>query len=167
VTLRHALLVLALPALLQGCASRGTRVAKREEGRYQTGAPRTDGWQRVKPGGADKAWWNATLDATIYADSNCGARFQDDKLSTLADHLFYGLTSLEEVMKETFALDDRDAVLEIKKGRLDGVWVQVGAVVLNKGSCTYDFVYVSTPESYAKGDADFRAVYQGFHRESK
>ena len=161
-----ASLWLPVGALLLGaCAGRGQALARRSEGHYATGAPRTEGWQAVPPGGADQAWWNGALGASIYTDSNCGSRFEDGKLSTLADRLFLGLTSTEVVMEETFALDGRDAVLKVQKGRLDGVWVQVGAVVINKDRCTFDMVYVASPERWAQGDADFRAVYQGFRKE--
>ena len=161
---RSSLLVVAL-LVLGACASRSVRTARKMEGRYLTGSPRSDGWQKVSPGGADRAWWNPALGATIYTDSNCGARFEDGKLSSLADHLFFGLTSAEVLMKETFNLNGRDAVLSVARGRLDGVWVQVGAVVLNKDACTYDLLYVSSPERYAEGDPDFRAVFLGFRQE--
>lgn len=151
-----------LALLLGGCAGRGRVLARRSEGHYATGSPRSEGWQPVPAGGADQAWWNGALGGSIYTDSNCGSRFEDGKLSTLADRLFQGLTSTEEVMEETFQLDARDAMLVVRKGRLDGVWIQVGAVVVNKDRCTYDMVYVASPERWAAGDADFRAVYMGF-----
>ena len=47
-------------------------------------------------------------------------------------------------------------------GTLDGVPVQVGAVVINRGACTYDFVYIASPERFAAGWEGFERVLAGF-----
>ena len=73
-----ALCLIVLP--LVGCAG---RQASRLEGRYTLGDP-GDGWRSVRPGGADFAWYNESLRATLYGDSNCADRYEDGPLRDLA-----------------------------------------------------------------------------------
>lgn len=149
--------LLLMLALLAGCAGHSGR---RLEGHYSLGDPGA-GWRAVRPGSADKAWYNADLSASIYADSNCGARYDDAPLSRLIDSLALGVVG-ETVREEPRTLDGREALLRVFDGRLDGVAVRVGALALKKDRCVYDVVYIAPPTKFDAGEAAFEAVVSDF-----
>jgi hypothetical protein len=155
--------LLALAALATvGCTPRNVRLARRLEGRYTTGAPDERDWMWVDPGGADRAWFNGQLRATIYTDSNCGPRFLDGHPQLLLRHLMYGLDQATELRDEPYPVAGRTGRLCVQRGTLDGIEVQVGAVVFNRGACTYDMVYIANPERFEQGWPIFEGVVQGF-----
>jgi len=151
-------------ALLLGCASKqgagGSRLGK-SEGRYALGKP-GKGWSRVSPGGADKAWFNDDLAATIYFDSNCKARFEDKTLDALITHLTFGMAQGEPLKEQTMELDGREALMRVYGGEIDGVSVQIAATVMKKNSCIYDGLYISSPRSFDAGLSSFEQVISGF-----
>lgn len=141
-------------AFLAGCAARRNAAL---EGNYQLSDPGLD-WQRVDPGGADFAWFNRALGATIYSDSNCGKRFEDRPLSDLATSLVTGIGTGPPTRDASFTLDGRDAWVGVVPGQLDGITVQLGVGVLKKDGCTYDVLYVADPMRFDVGYAAFEAV---------
>lgn len=149
------LLVLAL----SGCAA--GRKAARSEGRYDTGDPGL-GWSRVPAGGADRAWYNAELGSTIYADSNCQSRFDDRPLASLADSMAFGMVMGEPLREEARAIDGREGLVRVVDGRLDGVDFRLGLAVLKKDSCVYDLTLVAPPSTFDQGWEGFQAVVDGF-----
>ena len=124
-------------ALAIGCGPKGHKEAARSEGRYTVGKPEGD-WARVRPGGADLAWFHPTMGATIYFDSNCMSRYDDGELGDLITHLTFGLAQGNPVREETLTLDNRDALLRVYNGAVDGVEVRVGAVTKKICACTTD-----------------------------
>jgi hypothetical protein len=164
VTGRFALFLASLAAA--GCAPKKLREARRLEGRYELGEPKgpeDDGdWLRVRPGGADRAWINAALPAAIYADSNCGPRFQEGRPEKLMQQLVSGLYGVEVLRAGPWDLSGRTAEIRVQRGTLDGVPVQLGAVVINRGACTYDLVYIAPPAAFDAGWPSFERVLAGF-----
>ena len=156
---------LLLTCALIGCAPKEKQAApagsKVVEGRYNTGTP-GDGWARVSPGGADKAWFNRNTGSTIYFDSNCKARFEDKPLADLLKHLTFGMAQGEPHSEEKLRLGDRNALLRVYSGDVDGVKVQIGAAVIKKNSCIYDALYISSPTDFDSGMPNFRTVLDGF-----
>ena len=147
--------------LLVGCMPAGYRRAKRLEGRYDVGSPGA-GWAQVDPGGADRAWLNDRLGSSIYTDSNCGPRYVDTRAVDLATELAAGLVERETLQDEAITLAGREAVRRVERGKIDGLDVQLGLVVLNKDACTYDFALVAPPASFDAGWPAFLAVVDGF-----
>jgi hypothetical protein len=160
--LRVAAWVATTALLTVGCTPRKVRLARKLEGQYSTGTPDPTTWLWVDPGGADRAWYNGHLRASIYTDSNCGARFLDGHPQLLLRHLMYGLDEVELLRDEPTEVAGRTGRLCVQKGTLDGVWVQVGAIVFNRGACTYDMVYISSPEHFDEGWPSFEGVVVGF-----
>lgn len=149
--------------LAMGCSGRRAElsVQQRAEGNYTLGKL-GGAWEEQRSGGADRAWFNAVLSGTIYADSNCGRRFRDSPLEDLATHLTAGIAFGTPLREERLHLDNREALLRVYRGQLDGVGIQLGAVVLNKDGCTYDLLYLAPPTSFESGFEDFVAVISGF-----
>ncbi len=150
-----------LLVLLGGCVPSAWRLAKKMEGKYTTGAP-GQGWVVVAPGGADRAWVNDGLKASIYTDSNCGPRYAETRIEDLATELVSGFRDLQDLKEEYRMVGDREAILRVHQGRLDGVPMKVGLVVVNKNACNYDFAYISPPESFDGGWSAFERVVGGF-----
>lgn len=157
-TLALLLPVLAL-ATLPACAS--SRQARRLEGRFELGDPGAN-WARVKPGGADQAWFHGGLMASIYADSNCATRFDDRPLDKLAQAAVYGVATSQALRQEDRTIDGRDGHLRVVDGRIDGVVVRIGVAVLKKDDCVYDLVYMAPPTTFDSGWDAFEQVIGGF-----
>ena len=146
--------------LIQGCLSQSRRSAERLEGRYNVDAP--EDWVSLRAGGADWAWSHPEIAGTIYTDSNCLSRFHDGRLEDLAGHLTAGIASGPPIRQEQLWLDDRSALLTVYLGQVDGVAVQLAAVVLKKDRCVYDMLYFAPVATFDEGLSDFVGVYSGF-----
>lgn len=156
---RTALLLACSLLLAAGCGA--GRQARRLEGRFRLGQPGED-WQRVLSGGADRAWYNSSLGATIYADSNCAARYEDGELKDLLTHLTSGIARGKALTEEHLDLDGREALVQTWKGTLDGVPVHMAAMVTKKDECLYDLVYIAPPASFERGWPAFQTVLGDF-----
>lgn len=143
-----------LCAPLVACARKSEREARKAEGSYELGD--LPGWERTKDaGGADYAWVKPELGAAIFADSNCGPRYEDAKLEDLVEKQLAGLQDGDTVLSEALTLAERDALRTRHLGRLDGVPVELGTTVLKKHFCTYDIVLIAprgAPFEEAWGD---------------
>lgn len=147
--------------LAAGCMPASYRQAKRMEGHYVTGEP-GDGWQAVKPGGADKAWYNDSIQASIYTDSNCGSHYRELRLPDLALESLAGLRDTTTLTEASRPIDGRAALLRVTSGTLDGVPVTVANTVTNKDACTYDLNYIAPATAFDAGMAAYQAVVDGF-----
>jgi len=147
--------------LFTACGPKQSKEARNSGLKYSVIAP-TGAWSKVKPGGADKAWFHQDYGATIYFDSNCKERFEDGTLGDLLTHLTFGLAQNDPLREESMTLDGRDALLRVYDGRIDGVGVRVGAVVTKKDMCIYDGIYIAPPGSFDEGWGSFVEVLSGF-----
>lgn len=142
--------------MITGCRKQQVRLE-----RYTIDHP-TGEWRDVKSGSADYAWYNATIGATIYVDSNCDQRFEDRPLRDSVNSMTAGIRTKDEPIERALFLDGREAVMLQTKGNLDGVDVQMAVVVLSKNQCLFDFVYITRPENFAKGFSDFHQMLHTF-----
>ncbi len=152
---------LALLVLAAGCMPASYRQAKRLEGHYVTGDPGA-GWHAVQPGGADKAWYNDSIRASIYTDSNCGTHYRELRLPDLALESLAGLRDTRTLTEADRTLDGRTALLRVTSGTLDGIPVTVANTVTNKDACTYDLNYIAPAAAFDAGFAAYQAVVDGF-----
>lgn len=146
---------------LLACMPASYRLAKALEGRYDTGDPGS-GWVATRPGGADRAWYNDGLGATIYADSNCGPRYAETRVEDLETELTIGIRDLTTDLEVQRAIGNREGVLRTHTGKLDGVPVRLGVAVVNRDACTYDFVYIGQVGRFDEGYPAFESVLDGF-----
>ena len=136
------------------------------EGRYKTGLPET-GWEQVDPGSADLAWFNRTDGAMIYTDSNCGRRYEDSSLESMTDHITRGIALGDPTKEKRLHLAERDALVRSWSGRLDGVAIEVGVMVLKRNDCVYDALLISPERSFERAWVQFERVYSGFRVEGQ
>ena len=150
-----------LALLITACGPKQSKEARKSHLQYVVSAP-AGGWVKVKPGGADKAWFQRDLSATIYFDSNCKERFEDGTLSDLLTHLTFGMAQNEPVREESMTLDGRDALLRVYDGKLGRCPGAVGAVVTKKNMCLFDGLYIAPPSTFEDGWGSFVEVVSGF-----
>jgi hypothetical protein len=147
--------------LLSACVPSAWKKAKALEGKYTTGSPGA-GWAPVSPGAADRAWFNEKSGSTIYTDSNCGPRYAEERVEDLATELTVGFREVHTVKEERPTVGGREGILRVQTGKLDGILVQMGFVVVNKNACNYDFTYISPPENFESGWDAYQTVIAGF-----
>ena len=157
--MRRALLLGML--LAAGCLPSSYRQARKLEGRYDLPGPGA-GWTVVKPGGADHAWYNDELAATIYADSNCGPRYQELAIENLSAELFGGLRDVTDRKEERREVGGREGLLRIVYGKLDGIEMVIAALTVNRDACTYDLTYLAPPAGFDAGFPAYERVLAGF-----
>lgn len=147
--------------LLAGCMPSAHHQAARLEGRYALRSPGA-GWSNVPAGGADHAWHHAATRATIYTDSNCGPRFDEQHAGALASELVGGLHDIVQESEGPLALAGRVGVARVVRASLDGVPVKLALGVLNRDACTYDFVLIAPPAGFDAAHEGYARVLAGF-----
>ena len=113
------------------------------------------GWKAVREGGADRAWYNQELSAVIYVDTSCGRKFEDRALEDAYRSLTKGIATGDPTRMESLRIDGREGLLLYQPGRLDGVPVELGAAIVSKNGCLFDFLYIAPASSFPTGEEDF------------
>lgn len=151
-----------LLALSLACTPKAIKEAQKMEGRYALGEP-GGSFRPVKSGGADFAFRDKANGAVIYADSNCGSRFEDSRLEDLATHLSFGVRMGEPKEERSFELDGRSAYSMRADGELDGVPIELATTVLKKDRCVYDIVLIAPRgERFEAAHGSYLAAVSGF-----
>ena len=109
----------------------------------------------------DISYYHPELRATIYSDTSCGSRYDDAPLMVLLNHLLFGFTEVEMLTEEESTLSGRAALMRVARAQLDGVPVQLAAMVTKNGPCVFDLVYLSPPQSFPAGLNDYNNFYKG------
>jgi hypothetical protein len=158
---RLALMLTLIFASSAGCASHFLRggIYRGERTSYRLG-PLGPAWQR-HDSEADLSFFAPELDAVIMVNAECPAE-HDPPLPVAANTLLIGFTDRQIVHEESVPLAGRQALHRRVRARLDGVPLAIDTFVLKKDDCLYDFVYLSPPESAARGVPDFERVVSGF-----
>ena len=139
----------ALIPVLFGCWSRAT-VSEH----YRVSPPK-NGWNKTLGGGADHSWYHKENGGLMFVNSNCGRRFEDRPLKDSLNSLLAGITVGESITSQELKIDNRAAHMEIYDAKIDGIEMQIAAIVLSKNECLYDFVYTAPKQ-------DFRAELESF-----
>ncbi len=119
-------------------------------------------WQRTKLDKAVINFRNEALQSNLATEAFCDRAYNDSNLKSLTQHLFGGMQETDIVLEEPIMLDGRTALYTHLTGKMDGVPVKVGIVVIKKDWCLFDFFLVSSPEHYDQAYQDFLNFYQGF-----
>ena len=133
---------------------------------YQIHSP-GQSWRAVDSGGADYAWYNKELGGIIYVDSNCKKQFEDRSLKDSTTSLVAGITEGTKFTERPLFLDGRNALMTIHKTQLDGVDMNIAAVVLSKNNCLYDFLYIAPPHRFNYGLQVFSSTIHSFQTKEK
>jgi hypothetical protein len=141
---------------LEGPAGRSSQTL-----RYRTG-PAQAGWGIGPAPPGDFAYYNASLGATVYADSSCGKKYDDSPLTVLSNHLTMGFEDVEQVDQSAGELSGRGSLERISKANLDGVPVMLATTVVKKDICVFDLILIARPDSFEAALADYRSLRDGF-----
>jgi len=150
---REVLLLVALAA--SACGHR--RLDRQSMRSYVIAAP-GGAWTPAEGGSADHAWYQPDLSAVIYANANCGKRYEDGVLSDLLSHLTFGIAHGDPTEEKPLTIDGRAALQRTWMGQLDGVTVAIAATVVKKDTCLYDLLYIAPPSEFDRGIEDYEAV---------
>jgi hypothetical protein len=136
------------------------RVYESKDTSYEIGKL-SDNWRRINIEGGDIAFWNGDLRATITVNSTCRKK-TNYSLKALSQSLLIGITDKQMVETRELTINGEKALESIYLGKLDNVSIKLGAVVLKKDNCVYDFTYTSSPDDFDGGFDDFREFVSQF-----
>lgn len=106
---------------------------------------------------SDAAYQEKETASIISIDSACrnsNAQSQAD-LKTLTDMLFLGVTDVTLREEEGLEVQKNAALQTTLSGKLNGEPIMFRTVVMKRGTCVYDFVYMARPRYFAKHQDDF------------
>lgn len=129
--------------------------------RYRIGAISKQ-WRFIKVTENDIAYYHPVFKSMIQVNSTCRKDYEDVSLSTLTDHVFYGLRERKIVIQQKRMIDRRAALYTEILAKLDGVAIKAAVVVLKKNTCAYDFTYISRPDNFGRGLGAYYRVINGF-----
>lgn len=106
---------------------------------------------------SDVAYQSKDTASIISIDSACrnaNSQSQAD-LKTLTDMLFLGITDVTLREERGVELEKNPALKTTLSGKLNGEPIMFQTVVMKRGGCVYDFVYMARPKFFAKHEDDF------------
>jgi hypothetical protein len=148
--------------LVVGCASRFDGRVYRGEGFAFAVPPLRGHWRQVNERGAALAFRDSDSSGTILITARCGQDGDDVPLSALTQHLFLSFTRRDIEQQTVVPFDGREAMHTSLSAELDGVPMRYEVWVMKKDGCVYDLLYFAPPSSFARGQASFAELVQGF-----
>lgn len=129
--------------------------------RYKLSNPPA-GWKTAQEGSADHAWYHKKVGGLMFVNSNCGRSFEDRPLADSLSSLLAGVSAGEVISTQELMIDNRAARMEIHEAQIDGVELQIAAVVLSKNGCLYDFVYTAPKDNFRSELENFISMTHSF-----
>ena len=108
-------------------------------------------WKEIDSNGSDLAFNNKTSNSIFIFNSAC-RKFDPSNLPTLTNSILTGIDNVEISEKSTTTHQEREAVLVVAKGNVDGVTRYFRVLTTQKNNCIYDYALISTTEDYLKKD---------------
>jgi hypothetical protein len=124
-------------------------------------------YQAVDAGAGRLAFRDETAKTTVLVNARCGQDGDDVPLIALTNHLFMTFTERETIDQKVEPMDGREALHTTMRARLDGVPKCFDVYVLKKDGCVYDFVNISSPETFDRARPVFERFVLGFRTLSK
>lgn len=113
---------------------------------------------------ADLAYENPSTGAIISLNSLC-RKYTNTTLESMTNNLVRGIEGKEVVHRRETKLEGADALDTLFEGTVDNVRLNIRTVVLIKGTCTYDFIYVVIPKREGESRSDFEQFIASFRVE--
>ena len=139
------------------------RIYETKDTSYQIGELSSD-WKRIDIKGGDLAYWNESIKTTITVNSTCTKNNEKAKYSlrALSEQLLVGIADKELVSGKEIDLNGEKALVSVYSGKLQGVPVKLGMVVIKNGQCIYDFTSASSPQNFDAGFRDLDSFISDF-----
>lgn len=117
-------------------------------------------WKQIDNNGSDLAFSNSKSNSIFIFNSAC-RKFDPSNLPTLTNSILTGIDNLEILEKTTTSHQDRDAVMVVAKGNVDGITRYFRVLTTQKNNCIYDHALISTTEVNLNNDTkDFNNFIQ-------
>lgn len=117
-------------------------------------------WSQIDSEGSDLAFNNKSTNSIFIFNSAC-RKFDPSNLPTLTNSILTGIDSVEILEKSSTTHQERDAVVVVAKGTVDGISRYFRILTTQKNNCIYDYALISTSEANLKKDTvDFNKFIQ-------
>ena len=162
----------ALLASLSGCATLLGNVKPVDQKSEQYGVAdlsrSNSEWTRVDSGNppentnvpseiSDVAFQSKRTASIISLNSACrtGRETEERDLRTVTNLLFLGITDVSLRSERNVSVQETPALETTVQGKMNGQDMMLRAVVLRRGSCIYDLMYLARPNFFPVHEADF------------
>ncbi len=119
------------------------------------------GWIRQSQQGLDLFFRDPKTGATVGVAAECRRRTKAP-LNILTRHLLFGLEEWRVVERRGLRFGDVEGMETIMVARSDEADVKMSLVVIKRGRCIYDLIYVARPSDFSSGIGDFREMVRSF-----
>lgn len=117
-------------------------------------------WQEITNNGSDLALANKSSKSFFLFNSSC-RKYEASNLNSLTTSMLSGINNIEYIEKSTVVHQEREAVLIIAKGSIDGVVRYLRILTTQKNYCIYDYALIATSlKNLEKDTADFNKFIQ-------
>lgn len=122
-----------------------------------------EGWKEFRTGTRAIAFHHDGYQATIFTYAQCGKRYEETSEQSLVARMLGSVAQPTTLESKQILISNREGMLKRVRGTVDGVEVQVAAVIVKKSACMFDFVLVEpSPPVDAQATSDFHLFYSGF-----
>jgi hypothetical protein len=112
-------------------------------------------WSEVNNAGSDLALNNKSTNSFFIFNSAC-RKYDPSNLPTLTNSILTGINNVEFIEKSTITHQEREALLVIAKGSVDGIERYFRILTTQKNNCIYDLALIATSrKNLEKDTADF------------
>lgn len=117
-------------------------------------------WFQIDSEGSDLAFNNKATNSIFIFNSAC-RKFDPSNLPTLTNSILTGIDNVEILEKTTTTHQEREAVVVVAKGTVDGIARYFRILTTQKNNCIYDHALIATSEKNLQKDtADFNKFIQ-------
>ena len=106
---------------------------------------------------SDVAYQSATTSSVISLNSACRPTIATEErdLKAYTDQLFLGIREVTHREEKSSVVQGVPALETTLTGKVDGEMTEIRSVVVRRGECVYDLMYVARPEHFPANEADF------------
>jgi hypothetical protein len=122
-------------------------------------------WKRLPASGTDSGdgaasdvnYQSQKTASIVSLNSSCRPSFATESrdLRGFSEQLLLGISEVTQREEENLAVEGSPALQTTVFGKLNGEPVALRTVVVHRGSCVYDLMYVARPERFKEKEADF------------
>ena len=117
-------------------------------------------WKEIANEASDLAFNNKNTNSFFIFNSAC-RKFDPSNLPTLTNSILTGIDNVEIMEKLTTTHQDREAVLVVARGTVDGIARYFRILTTQKNNCIYDYALISTSNAFLiKDTPDFNNFIQ-------
>jgi hypothetical protein len=111
-------------------------------------------WKQINGEGSDFALTNNATKSIFLFNSSC-RKYEGSNLNSLTSSLLTGIDELNVIERKNIFVQERDASELSASGKIDGVQRFLKIITIQKNSCIYDFVLISTNAKTLDSDSNY------------